>query len=115
MPDPVYIKHRVYWDGSKTYRCKYSQMLTRNSPEDNYVLTFRLLENAWVLIRERGFYTETDSPGMIERFEHATGIRATQIIYAFGYEKPEVLEAEWLALGEEAFIDAAPIIDLASS
>lgn len=109
----VYVKHRVYYDGFEDYRCKYQKMLTRDEPVSNQVLTFRLLDDAWVLLWERDFCTDDDFPGMIERFEQATGIRAERIEYAFWDYNSKVIEAEGLAQAEREFIDAAPIIDLA--
>lgn len=112
-PTPTYVKHRVYYDGFEDYRCAYRKMLTRNAPALNEVLTFRLVRNAWVLIWERDFCTTTDFPEMIERFEHATGIRAERIEYAYRHDTAVVLEAERLAEAEREFIDAVIVIDLA--
>jgi hypothetical protein len=109
---PTYIKHRVYFDGFEDYECEYQRNVD-GRPAGNKVLTFRFLNNAWVLLWERDFCSDNNFPGMIERFEQATGVRADRIVYAFHCDTTTVLEAERLARGEAGIIHFAKIIDLA--
>jgi hypothetical protein len=112
--NPVYVKHRVYWDGFEDYRYEFAtKMIRPREPADSKVLTFRLVGDAWVLLWERDFCGSIDPAGAIQRFEQATGIRAAQVVYAFQCDTSAVLEAERLARSEREFIDAAQIIDLA--
>jgi hypothetical protein len=111
--NPVYVKHRVYWDNFEDYRYAYATKITRpGEPADSKVLTFRLVGDAWVLLWERDFCGSIDPAGAIHRFEQVTGARAARIEYAFHCDKSTVLEAERLARDEQQFADAAQIVDL---
>ncbi len=112
--NPVYVKHRVYWDGFEDYRYAYATKIIRpGEPADSKVLTFRHVGDAWVLLWERDFSGSVDPNGAIQRFEQVTSVRAARIVYAFHCDTAAVLEAERLARDEREFIDAAQIIDLA--